>query len=89
MRHDSAMNPGRLHVVPKRPYEYGDDHTSTMILKKQAMDAGIRLPREIRYVPQHRRSARGIMAGVIGGMLIWAFVLLTAWAVWRAWGVWI
>ena len=84
MRHDSAMNPGRLHVVPKRPYEYGDDHTSTMILKKQAMDAGIRLPREVRYTPQHVRSARGITHAVIGGTLIWAFVLLTGYAVYRA-----
>lgn len=83
MRHDSAMNPGRLHVVPKRPYEYGDDHTSTMILKKQAMDAGIDLGPP-RYVPQHVRSARGIKNAVIGGTLIWAFVLLTGYAVYRA-----
>lgn len=84
MRHDSAMNPGRLHLIPKEPYEFGSDQTSTMLLKKQAMDAGINLPREIRYVPHHRRAARGIVAGVIGGTMIWAFVLLTAWALWRA-----
>lgn len=84
MRHDSVMNAGRIHLQPKRPYEFGDDHTSTMVLKKIQMDAGIQLPREIRYVPAHRRAARGIVAGVIGGCLIWAFVLLTAWALWRA-----
>ena len=84
MRHDSAMNPGRLHLQPKRPYEVFDDHTSTMAAKRQAMDAGIRLPREIRYVPQHVRSARGITNAVIGGTLIWAFVLLTGYAVYRA-----
>lgn len=84
MRHDSAMNPGRLHLQPKRPYEFGDDHTSTMVMKRNLMDAGINLPREIRYVPHHRRAARGIVSGVIGGLFIWGFVLLTAWALWRA-----
>lgn len=87
MRHDSAMNPCRLHLQPKQPYQWGDDHTSTMFAKKRAMDAGIQLPREIRYVPAHRRAARGIVAGVVGGLLIWCFVLLTAWAAWRVWGV--
>lgn len=71
MRTDSAMNPGRLHLIPKAPYEYGDDHTSTMAAKKSAMDAGIKLPRPIRYVPQHRRSARGIVSGVVLGIGIW------------------
>lgn len=83
MRHDSAMNPGRLHLQPKTPYEHGDDHTTTMFAKKRAMDAGIQLPREIRYVPQHRRSARGIMAGVVLGLGIWVLLGGTAWMVWR------
>lgn len=83
MRHDSAMNPGRLHLMPKRPYEHGDDHTSTMVLKKQAMDAGIDLPRAIRYVPAHRRVARGIVAGVIGGAVVWAVLLAIAWLFWK------
>jgi hypothetical protein len=86
MRTDSAMNPGRMHLQPKTPYEYGDDHTSTMFAKKQAMDAGIRLPREIRYVPQHRRSARGIVAGVVIGLGIWVLLGGTALMVWRVWG---
>ena len=83
MRHDSAMNPGRLHLTPKREYIPFDDHTSTMFAKKQAMDAGIVLDKPIRYTPAHRRTARGIVAGIIGGTLIWAFVLLTAWAIYR------
>jgi hypothetical protein len=86
MRTDSAMNPGRLHLQPKTPYEYGDDHTSTMFAKKQAMDAGIRLPREIRYVPAHTRTARGIVAGVVIGLGIWVLLGGTALMVWRAWG---
>ena len=85
MRTDSAMQPGRLHLIPKAPYEYGDDHTSTMAAKKSAMDAGIKLPRPIRYVPQHRRSARGIVAGVVLGAGIWLILGLTALMVWRSW----
>ncbi len=81
-RHDSAMNVGRLHLQPKRPYEAFDDHTSTMAMKADAMRAGIDLGPS-RYVPHHRRAARGIVAGVIGGLFIWGFVLLTAWALWR------
>ncbi len=83
MRTDSAMNPGRLHLMPKRPYEHGDDHTSTMMWKREQMDRGVSLPREIRYIPQHRRAARGIVAGIIGGTVIWAVLLLIAWAAWR------
>jgi hypothetical protein len=83
MRNDSYMNPGRLHLIPKEPYEFGIDHTSTMIWKREQMDAGIHLPREVRYVPAHRRAARGIVAGIIGGTAIWAVLLLIAWAAWR------
>jgi hypothetical protein len=86
MRTDSAMNPGRLHLEPKAPYRYGDDHTSTMIWKKEQMDLGIRLPREIRYVPQHRRSARGIVAGVVIGLGVWVLLGGTALMVWRMLG---
>jgi hypothetical protein len=86
MRHDSHMNPGRLHVVPKREYAPFDDHTSTMFAKKQAMNAGIKLPREVRYVPQHRRTSRGIVAGVVIGLALWAVIgLFAAWA-WRMYG---
>lgn len=84
MRSDSAMNPGRLHLIPKRDYAPFDDHTSTMAAKKEAMDAGIKLPRPIRYVPQHRRSARGIMAGVVLGLGIWLLLGLTAMMIWRS-----
>ena len=83
MRTDTAQNPGRLHMVPKREYAPFDDCTSTMAAKKAALDAGIRLPREIRYVPSHRRVARGIVAGIIGGTAIWAVLALIAWAAWR------
>lgn len=77
------MNPGRLHLQPKRPYEYGDDHTSTMALKADAMRAGIDLGPS-RYVPQHRRSARGIVAGVVLGTGIWVLLGGIALMVWRA-----
>lgn len=83
MRTDSAMNPGRLHLQPKREYGWGDDHTSTMFAKKQAMNAGIHLPRSIRYTPQHRRSARGIVAGVVIGIGVWLLLGGTALMVWR------
>jgi hypothetical protein len=86
MRNDSAMNPGRMHLQPKREYGWGDDHTSTMFAKKQAMDAGIQLPRAIRYVPQHRRSARGIVAGVVIGIGVWLLLGGTALMVWRMLG---
>ena len=86
MRTDSVMNPGRMHLQPKREYGWGDDHTSTMFAKKQAMDAGISLPREIRYVPAHRRSARGIVAGVVIGLGIWVLLGGTALMVWRVLG---
>jgi hypothetical protein len=86
MRNDSAMNPGRIHLQPKREYGWGNDHTSTMFAKKQAMDAGISLPREIRYVPAHRRSARGIVAGVVIGIGVWLLLGGTALMVWRMWG---
>ena len=78
------MNPGRLHLQPKTPYEWGDDHTSTMIMKREAMDAGIHLPRAIKYVPQHRRSARGIVAGMVLGGAIWLLLGGIAVMVWRS-----
>ncbi len=71
MRHDSAMNPGRLHLTPKREYIPFDDHTSTMAAKRDALNAGIVLDRPIRYTPQHRRSARGIVAGIVLGTAVW------------------
>jgi hypothetical protein len=86
MRNDSAMNPGRLHLQPKQHRDWGDDATSTMFAKKQAMDAGISLPREIRYVPAHRRSARGIVAGVVIGIGVWLLLGGTALMVWRMLG---
>lgn len=73
-RHDSNMLPGRLHLEPKRPYFPGDDHTSTMWEKKRLMDAGVQLRGPINYTPQHRRSARGIMAGVVIGIGVWALL---------------
>ena len=87
MRHDSAMNPGRVRLTPKREYMPFDDHTSTMFAKKQAMDAGIVLDKPIRYTPQHRRSARGIVAGFVLGTALWIVVgLFAAWA-WRMYGL--
>lgn len=74
MRHDSCMDPGRLHLTPKREYAPFDDHTSTMFAKAQAMQQGITLDRPIRYTPQHRRTARGIVAGVILGLCVWALL---------------
>ena len=87
MRHDSCMNPGRLHLQPKRDYMPFDDHTSTMWQKKQQMNAGIVLDKPIRYTPQHRRSARGIVAGIVLGTALWIVVgLFAAWA-WRMYGL--
>lgn len=83
MRSDTAQNPGRLHMVPKRDYAPFDDATSTMAWKKGQMDAGIKLPRPIRYVPQHVRSARGIVRGVVLGLGIWVLLGGTALMVWR------
>ena len=74
MRNDSHMNPGRLHLIPKEPYEFGIDHTSTMCAKAQAMRQGITLDRPINYTPQHRRSARGIVSGVVLGLCVWALL---------------
>lgn len=79
------MLPGRLHVLPKRPYIFDDDHTSTMILKKRAMESGITLRQPINYRPQHRRSARGIVAGIVLGGAIWLLVGGIAVMVWRMW----
>ncbi len=87
MRTDTSMQPGRMHVEPKRPYIFDDDHTSTMILKKQAMEQGIELRHPINYRPQHRRSARGIVAGIVLGTALWIVVgLFAAWA-WRMYGL--
>ena len=85
MRHDSAMNPGRLHLQPKREYAPFDDHTSTMAAKRDAMNAGIVLDRPINYQPQHRRSARGIVAGVVLGVGVWALLAGVAVMLWRMW----
>lgn len=74
MRHDSCMDPGRLHLQPKREYAPFDDHTSTMAHKMQLMNAGITLDRPINYTPQHRRSARGIVSGVVLGLCVWALL---------------
>lgn len=84
MRTDSAMNPGRLHLEPKTPYEWGDDHTSTMVMKQAHMNAGIVLDKPIRYTPQHRRSARGIVAGIVLGAGLWILVGGIAVMVWRS-----
>ena len=78
------MNPGRLRLEPKSPYLWGDDHTDTMAAKKAAMDAGIVLDRPIRYTPQHRRSARGIVAGIVLGGAIWLLLGGIAVMVWRS-----
>lgn len=86
MRNDTSKQPGRLHLIPKRPYEWGDDHTSTMVMKRNLMDSGIRLPREIRYVPAHRRAARGIVAGVIFGLGVWILLGGIILMIWRMLG---
>jgi hypothetical protein len=54
-----------------------------MFAKKQAMDAGIHLPRSIRYVPQQRRTSHGIVAGVVLGIGLWVLLGGTALMVWR------
>ena len=79
------MNPGRLHLQPKREYAPFDDHTSTMFAKKQALNAGIVLDRPIRYTPQHRRSARGIVAGIVLGGAIWLLLGGIGVMLWRMW----
>ena len=48
---------------------------------------GGRITLRIKRRPQHERAIKGIIAGAIGGMLIWAFVVLTVWACWRAWPI--
>ena len=84
MRHDSCMNPGRLRRTPKREYIPFDDHTSTMAAKRDAMNAGIVLDKPIHYTPQHRRSARGIVAGIVLGGAIWLLLGGIAVMVWRS-----
>ena len=74
---------GSLQVAPKRLHVWGDDHTSTMLRKKEAMAQGITLDRPINYKPQHRRSARGIVAGVILGLGVWALLAGVAVMLWR------
>ena len=78
---------GSLRVLPKHLYTWGDDGTSTMFAKKQAMAGGIDLTQPINYTPQHRRSARGIVAGIVLGTALWIVVgLFAAWA-WRMYGL--
>ena len=78
---------GSLQVAPKRLHVWGDDHTDTMAAKKAAMAQGIVLDRPIRYTPQHRRSARGIVAGIVLGTALWIVIgLFAAWA-WRMYGL--
>ncbi len=86
-RHDSCMNPGRLRLEPKSPYLWGDDQTSTMAAKKAAMERGIILDRPISYVPQHRRSARGIVAGIVLGTAVWLLLGGIVVMVWRMYGL--
>lgn len=74
---------GSLQVTPKRLRVWGDDHTDTMLEKKAAMEQGIVLDRPINYTPQHRRSARGIVAGVILGLGVWLLLAGVAVMVWR------
>jgi hypothetical protein len=82
-RHDSNMQPGRMHLVPKREYTPFDDHTSTMFGKMQAMRDGIDIGRPINYVPAHVRAAKGIVIGVgIGLGMLLVIGLFAAWA-WR------
>jgi hypothetical protein len=78
------MNPGRLRLEPKTPYVWGDDHTSTMFEKRRQMNAGIVLDRPINYQPQHRRSARGIVAGIVLGAAIWLLLGGIVVMVWRS-----
>ena len=75
---------GSLQVAPKRLHVWGDDHTSTMAAKRDAMNAGIVLDRPINYQPQHRRSARGIVAGIVLGGAIWLLLGGIAVMVWRS-----
>ncbi len=83
MTSDSSF--GSLRVQPRDPKHVhgdGDDGTTTRWEKKQAMGIDLHLPR-----PRPHRKMRGIMAGVIGGSLIWLFVGVTAWAIYRAWPI--
>lgn len=59
-----------LKLVEKTPHHWGDDHTSTMLMKKQALEQGIQLSRPINYKPHHTRAATGILISCVLGTLI-------------------
>ena len=58
------------------------DTTTRWTLTQLNLDGG-RIVLRAKRKPSHR-AAQGIVRGVIGGALLWGFVLLTAWAAWRA-----
>lgn len=70
-RHPSDV-PSIMHLkmVDKEQHHWGDDHTSTMLMKKHAMSQGIELSRPINYKPHHVRSVTGFLISVaLSGLL--------------------
>jgi hypothetical protein len=76
---------GSLGLVQKRDHWPFDDHTSTMMMKKEAMTRGVDAG-PINYRPQHERTARGILFGValgtgvlllLGGIAIMVYRMVT------------
>jgi hypothetical protein len=77
-------NFGSLRVQPRNPRHVhgdGDDGTTTRWEKARAMGIDLHLPR-----PRPHRQTRGIMAGVVIGLSLWAVICLFAVWVWRMYG---
>ena len=72
-------------LIVRPPHAPFDDGTITRAGKKAAMSGGIDRP--INYCPQHRRSARGIVAGVVIGVCVWALIGGIGLMVWRMYGL--
>jgi hypothetical protein len=72
-----------LKMTDKYDRDWGNDHTSTMLQKKQMMEQGIDLKHPINYKPQHVRSATGIVIGVVLGMLLSVVFAAAVMFLWR------
>jgi hypothetical protein len=83
-RHPSD-EPSIMHLKMTEKYDrdWGNDHTSTMLQKKQMMEQGIDLKHPINYKPQHVRSATGIVVGVVLGSILLGVCYLVVMYLWR------